>query len=96
MRHGGYPVAFVSGRDEVCRQQTETWLLRHQVGLATDPLFMRPHKDNRPDHEVKAEIYKRDIEPHWDVAYVLDDRNQVVAMWRELGLTVLQVADGDF
>ena len=27
---------------------------------------------------------------------VLDDRNQVVKMWRENGLTCLQVAEGDF
>ena len=27
---------------------------------------------------------------------VFDDRMQVVRMWRALGLTVFQVADGDF
>jgi hypothetical protein len=27
---------------------------------------------------------------------VLDDRDQVVTMWRGLGLTCLQVAPGDF
>lgn len=27
---------------------------------------------------------------------VFDDRRQVVRMWRELGLTVFQVAEGDF
>ena len=27
---------------------------------------------------------------------VFDDRDQVVQMWRSLGLTVFQVADGDF
>jgi hypothetical protein len=30
------------------------------------------------------------------VTCVLDDRDQVVNAWRALGLTVLQVADGDF
>ena len=30
------------------------------------------------------------------VRFVLDDRNSVVAMWRSLGLTCLQVAEGDF
>ena len=32
----------------------------------------------------------------YNIKYVIDDRNQVVKMWRELGLTVLQVADGNF
>jgi FMN phosphatase YigB (HAD superfamily) len=31
-----------------------------------------------------------------DVFLVVDDRNKVVDMWRSLGLTVFQVADGDF
>ena len=36
------------------------------------------------------------IKDKYQVDYVLDDRNQVVEMWRSLGLTCLQVADGDF
>ena len=31
-----------------------------------------------------------------NVAMVFDDRNQVVDMWRDNGLTVFQVAQGDF
>ena len=31
-----------------------------------------------------------------DVFLVVDDRNKVVDMWRSLGLTVFQVAEGDF
>ena len=31
-----------------------------------------------------------------NVAMVFDDRNQVVDMWRQNGLTCFQVADGDF
>ena len=33
---------------------------------------------------------------NYNVKFVLDDRNRVVEMWRSLGLTCLQVADGDF
>ena len=32
----------------------------------------------------------------YNVHFVLDDRQQVVDMWRSLGLTVFQVAEGDF
>lgn len=93
-----YFVLFVSGRDEACREQTMAWLVAHR-GLEPGyehRLYMRPHKDNRGDELVKREIYEQKIAPHFDVAWVLDDRNKVVAMWRSLGLTVLQVADGDF
>jgi hypothetical protein len=96
LRAAGYPIVFLSGRDEVCREATNNWLIEHGAAQAGDALYMRPHKDNRPDHEVKLEIYKRDIEPNNTVAWVIDDRDQVVRMWRSLGLTVLQVADGAF
>ncbi len=96
LRRAGYQILFVSGRDEVCREETLRWLDQHDVAAPGEPLWMRRHKDKRPDTEVKLEIYKRHIEPSWHVAYVLDDRDAVVAMWRSLGLTVLQVAPGNF
>lgn len=96
LRRAGFPAIYISGRDESCREQTLMWLDHHVENVAEERLLMRAHKDNRPDHEVKEEIYRRDIEPKLRVAYVLDDRNAVVKMWRSLGLTVLQVADGDF
>jgi hypothetical protein len=96
LRAAGFRIIFVSGRDEVCRDATNRWLLNHKAIRLGEALFMRPEKDNRPDGEVKSEIYKRDIEPYYSMAYVVDDRNQVVKVWRSLGLTVLQVADGDF
>ena len=36
------------------------------------------------------------IKDKYRVLFVLDDRNQVVDMWRDIGLTCLQVADGNF
>src|SRR5688500_13539451 len=51
---GRHRVILVSGRDEVCRWQTEMWLAAHHVGW--DELHMRPHKDNRKDSILKAEI----------------------------------------
>lgn len=96
LRSLGYRVIFLSGRDEVCRPATESWLMHHAGLQPEDVVLMRRRKDNRPDNEVKAEIYERHVAPNYSVKYVLDDRNQVVKMWRSLGLTVLQVADGDF
>jgi hypothetical protein len=53
-------------------------------------LFMRRAGDSRPDQVIKREIL--DLIPKDRVAYVLDDRQQVVDMWRAQGLTCLQVA----
>ena len=58
---------------------------------------MRPHKTM---NFVSDEILKKDmLDNHVDiddVFLVVDDRNKVVKMWRSLGLSVFQVADGDF
>ena len=57
---------------------------------------MRPKGDNRPDTEVKREIYEREIRDKYNVLLVIDDRNSVVQQWREMGLPCFQVAEGDF
>ena len=91
----GHKIVFVSGRDEVCRTDTLTWLKRH-VGLEDVELYMRKAGDSRRDSTVKRELYEAHL-AHREVLCVIDDRDQVVRMWREeLKLTCLQVAYGDF
>jgi hypothetical protein len=92
-RHYKY-VVIMSGRDEVCRPETEKWLRKHDIRY--DSLVMRVANDNRPDEIVKLELYKQHVEPNYSIEFVLDDRNKVVKMWRDNGLKCLQVADGDF
>ena len=59
-------------------------------------LFMREADDNRKDSIIKEEIYNKVIKPRYNIKLVLDDRNQVVDMWRNIGLPCFQVAPGDF
>ena len=98
LRSRGFRIVFVSGRMEAARFGTVVWLDEHlvDIDLLGFPLFMRADGDFRKDTEVKREIYEQEIEGRYHIAYVLDDRDSVVAMWRELGLTVLQVAAGNF
>lgn len=67
------------------------WLSKFD--LAPDMLLMREGGDRRRDSIVKAEMYRNEIEPHFDVQFVVDDRPQVVEAWGELGLDVLRVED---
>lgn len=94
----GHEIIFVSGRDsgENCLVEnlTEEWLDLHD--FEDYHLFMRRHGDLRKDYVVKEEIYREYIEGNYNVLFVLDDRNQTVDKWRDLGLTCLQVASGDF
>jgi predicted kinase len=91
----GHHIVFCSGRTDDSRDLTEPWLAEH-VGIPYEALFMRATGDSRKDSIVKAEIFEREIRHRWAITGVFDDRNQVVRMWRSLGLTVFQVADGNF
>lgn len=91
----GLGVVYLSGRDGVCRDATEAWIVEH-VGVP-GALHMRAPGDNRMDAVVKRELFDAHIAGRFRVVAVLDDRKQVVDMWRnELGLACLQVAPGDF
>lgn len=87
---------FVSGRHETSRPDTLKWLSTHVRNILPWALYMREDKDNRNDAVVKQEIYDAHIRDHYNVIAVFDDRDRVVKMWRSLGLTCLQVAEGDF
>lgn len=88
-------VIYVSGRPETHRAPTETWLARHRLNRHA-ALLMRPAGDYRPDAEIKRELYEAHIASKYGVLFTVDDRNAVVQMWRSLGLTCFQIADGDF
>jgi hypothetical protein len=90
----GYRVLFVTGRSDDCISVTRDWLSLHcpyYFGL-----YMRQAGDFRKDAIVKQEIYETHIKDEFDVLCVFDDRQQVVDMWREIGLKCLQVQPGDF
>lgn len=87
-------ILVVSGRKDDCRNETYGWLARNDIPF--NALWMRKADDNRDDSIVKGEIYEEKIAGHYNVDFVLDDRDRVVSMWRARGLKVLQVAEGDF
>lgn len=89
-----YNVIFCSGRPERCRADTEWWL-REVCGISDFILFMRKDGDFRADNIVKQEILDKHIDKS-RVLFVLDDRQEVVDMWRRNGLTCFQVAEGNF
>lgn len=87
-------ILVMSGRDSSCRRETEDWLLDNDIPF--DGLFMRPEGDMRKDNIVKSELFDTYVRDNFDVQFVLDDRNQVVKMWRAMGIKCLQVAEGNF
>jgi predicted kinase len=88
-------IIFLSGRKGEYREHTMRWLTRHE--LFGSELHMRPVGDpGRPDDVVKLELFNEHIRNRFNVLAVYDDRDRVVALWRRLGLTCLQVAYGAF
>lgn len=57
---------------------------------------MRAQYDRRRDDVIKRAIFETHIKGVYDVSLALDDRDRVVALWRSLGITCLQVDVGNF
>lgn len=93
VRHSHH-ILIVTGRHAKHAGVTEQWLRANSI--AFDALFTRGDNDFRPDHVVKREILLDNILPIYRVDGVFDDRDSVVQMWRDEGLTCFQVAPGDF
>lgn len=91
-----YSIIFMSGRDGSCYKATEEWIKCNLVLPHGFQLHMRGAGDMRKDSVVKSELFDRHIRDKYYVVGVFDDRDQVVKMWREMGLTVFQVAEGNF
>lgn len=97
----GYAVIVVSGResgtkdDEIkYKVMTRKWLTDKFIPFTEH--FQREQGDSRGDMIVKEEIFWRDIAPYYDVKLAVDDRAQVVEMWRRIGVECWQVDHGDF
>lgn len=89
-----YDLILVSGRGEASRALTEQWLTWNEIPF--ERLLMRREKDSRADHIVKEEILDSLLAEGKTILFTVDDRQQVVDMWRRRGITCLQCDVGDF
>jgi predicted kinase len=92
----GTRVVLMSGRDNSSRELTEKWLKEnginyHELHMRGD-LYKGDGDDYRKDNIVKEELYNEYIKDKYNVLVVYDDRQQVVDLWRSLGLDCFQVA----
>ncbi len=91
----GYKIILLSGREDKFEAPTLKFLSNNLIEF--DVLLMRKTSDNRKDSIIKKEIFDAEIRDKYQIEFVLDDRNQVVDMWRnELQLPCFQVYYGDF
>ena len=95
-----YNIAIFSGRSKATKAVTMDWLDKHEVSF--NILKMRPTSHPwkfMPDDKLKQhwldDLFPKDSKRH-DIVCVFDDRQKVVDMWRDNGLTCMQVAPGNF
>ena len=97
LKKQGHSIIIFSGRSKATKIATMEWL--DQFGVQFDVLKMRPTGNGfqfMPDDQLKQK-WLDDLFPDKDnILCVFDDRDKVVKMWRDNGLTCMQVAPGDF
>ncbi len=86
--NSGYECIVVSGRPENYRRITEQWFVWNNIPF--DRLIMRTENDARADHIIKEEMLQTIIAEGKEIAFVVDDRQSVVDMWRRNGITCFQ------
>ena len=96
LRHNHrYRVEVWTGRVDSMIDATLDWFGEH---LTHEPagLRMREAEDRTADHDLKRQWLREARAAGDEVVMVFEDRARVVAMWRDEGITCLQVAPGDF
>lgn len=83
-----YPIVLLSGRSLDAYPSTIQWLQNHGILDYIVGLFMRNPDDKRSDDIVKEELCTLFVEPHYNIAFVIDDRPQVIRMWKKKGFHV--------
>ena len=107
----GFKIVIFSGRNDRGFVATKHWLTIHDVPHDLLVLRPDKFKDNSwpiadgnkatpdmrfmPDEILKKAMLDTFVDID-DVFLVVDDRDKVVKMWRDLGLNTFQVAPGDF
>ena len=87
-------ISFITGRPESIRKETEEWLEHN--GIEYSELHMRKDKDFRKDSVYKQEVFDKYFKDKRDILFAIEDRKQVVDMWRSNGIICLQCAEGEF
>jgi len=85
-----YTIVGITARPGKWRKLTLDWCVKHSVRL--NELLMRPDDDFYPAAELKVRLASERFPNLKDeVAFIMDDREDVSVAFRELGVTALQV-----
>lgn len=94
MKQSGFEVGILSGRDSISYDETKSWL--NENGIFPDFFKMRPKGSFTPDDVLKKTWLDELISEGKEILCVFDDRDKVVKMWRDNGISCFQVNYGSF
>tara|TARA_B110000285_G_scaffold234990_1_gene314092 strand:- start:8012 stop:8470 length:459 start_codon:yes stop_codon:yes gene_type:complete len=97
LKKDGHRIVIFSGRSKATKDATKDWL--NDLDIPFDVLKMRPTAGGFK--WMKDDVLKKkwldDLFPNTDdITCVFDDRDKVVQMWRDNGISCFQVAPGNF
>lgn len=87
-----HKIIIFTGRDGVCEADTKQWLKDNKVYF--DEFYIRPEGNQEKDFVIKERLFDNHIKDKYNVKYILDDRPQVIKMWHNKGLFVLNCQQG--
>lgn len=85
-----YKIVLFTSRPERIREATEYWLNKYKIPF--DALYMRSVEDHYiKDTELKLKMYNQFVDE--DVLFAIDDKQEMVDMWKEIGIPCYKVVD---
>ena len=103
LHSSGHTIIVLSGRTATCGYDTNEWLNSREYATEGVPalpfshLLMRRSGDRRPDNLAKRELMQMMFTAGFQkdaIKIIIDDRESVCEVWRELGLPLVQVDHG--
>lgn len=83
-----YKIIICSGRDSICKDETEHWLNKHDIPY--HELYVRFENNTDSDYIVKENMWKTIINKYY-IEACYDDRHQVIFHGKLLGLNMINV-----
>ena len=86
-------IVVVTAREVRYERATRDFLVRNSLPFAA--LFMRRWGDQRPDSQVKREIFADIVAAGFRPVAAIDDREDIAEVWRSFGVPTVLVATPD-
>jgi len=89
----GHVIVVVTARAAQHYMVSKMWLVRHMVTPYDGPIMLRQQGDLRSDDVIKRKTFAY-LSRQYNVVAAIDDRPEIVDLWRELQIPEVEVVPG--